>query len=340
MKCIVCKQPGEFLIKEKEEPQLTAGKALIQMRRIGICGTDLHAYQGNQPFFQYPRILGHELAGEILELGPGTEGFKVGDRVGIMPYVSCQECIACKRGKTNCCASLQVLGVHSDGGMQERVVLPTELLIPTNQLEWEEIAVLEPLAIGAHAISRSQISAGDTVIVMGCGPIGLGIMAFAQIEGARVIALDVQDQRLRFVKTQLGIQDTVNVQKVIAVEEIARLTEGQMAPIVFDATGNKQALEAGIDYMSHGGKFVLVGLFKGTLSYQHPSIHAKETSLLCSRNATRQDFDYVMEQLQQKRFPVNSFVTHTVPFLDMPQHFEDWLQPTTGVIKAMLTVPS
>lgn len=336
MKYIVCEKPGQFLVKDADEPQLDAGQVLIQMRRIGICGTDLHAYQGNQPFFQYPRILGHELAGEVLELGEGVSGLSIGDRVGIMPYVSCQKCVACRSGKTNCCTSIQVLGVHSDGGMQERIILSAELLLPANHLKWEEIAILEPLAISAHAIRRSAITAEDTVIVMGCGPIGIGIMAFAQSEGARVIALDVQDSRLAFVKANLGIEDIVNVLQGDAQEKIAAMTDGDMAQVVFDATGNKKALESGVDYMSHGGKFVLVGLFKGELNFHHPSIHAKETSLLCSRNATRQDFDYVMNKLNQKQFPVNSFVTHTVPFLDMPRHFEEWLKPETGVIKAML----
>lgn len=338
MKYIVCEQPGSFLIKNKDEPQLAAGQALIQMKRIGICGTDLHAFQGNQPFFEYPRILGHELAGEILQLGSDTAGFAVGDRVGIMPYVSCQKCVACRAGKTNCCTSIQVLGVHSDGGMQERVVLSTDLLLAANHLLWEEIAVLEPLAISAHAIRRAQLSKNDTVVVMGCGPIGIGIMAFAQMEGARVIALDVQEQRLAFVRDQLGITETIHALQEDAVQRMRALTAGDLAQVVFDATGNKQALESGIQYMAHGGKFVLVGLFKGELSYHHPSIHAKETSLLCSRNATQQDFEYVMKQLDEKRFPVNSFVTHTVPFLDMPQHFADWLKPETGVIKAMLEI--
>ena len=340
MKYIVCEEPGQFLIKEKQEPALEKGQVLIQMKRIGICGTDLHAFQGNQPFFQYPRILGHELAGEVIQVGESVTTYKAGDRVGIMPYVSCQKCIACRRGKTNCCTSIQVLGVHSDGGMQERIVLSQDLLLPANHLEWEEIAILEPLAISAHAIRRSQVTPEDTVVVMGCGPIGIGVMAFAQVEGARVIALDVQDSRLQFVKDKLGIKDTVNVLQGDAQKKVEELTNGDMAQIVFDATGNKRALESGVDYMSHGGKFVLVGLFKGELSYQHPAIHAKETSLLCSRNATREDFDYVMDKLNQKTFPVNSFVTHTVPFLDMPQHFDDWLKPETGVIKAMLELSS
>ncbi|MBX2872544.1 MAG: zinc-binding alcohol dehydrogenase family protein [Saprospiraceae bacterium] len=340
MKYIVCEEPGQFLVKEKSEPILQENQVLIQMTRIGICGTDLHAFQGNQPFFQYPRILGHELAGAVLKAGPGVTAFQAGDRVGIMPYVSCGKCIACRRGKPNCCTSIQVLGVHSDGGMQERIVLSQDLLLSANHLEWEEIAILEPLAISAHAIRRSQVMANDTVVVMGCGPIGIGVMAFAQMEGARVIALDVQDSRLEFVRENLGIKDTVNVLKGDAAEQVEKMTAGDMAQIVFDATGNKRALESGINYMSHGGKFVLVGLFKGELSYQHPAIHAKETSLLCSRNATREDFDYVMDKLNEKRFPVNSFVTHTVPFLDMPQHFEDWLKPETGVIKAMLELSS
>jgi len=336
MKFIVCQEPGSFLIQEKEKPQLKEGEALVKMKRIGICGTDLHAYKGNQPFFTYPRILGHELAGEILEIGTNEQGLQAGDRVGIMPYVSCKTCVACRAGKTNCCTSIAVLGVHTDGGMQEVISIPADLLLPANHLDWADIAIIEPLAISAHAVRRSQLTSADTAIVMGCGPIGIGIMAFAKAEGAKVIALDINNERLAFVKERIGIEHTVNVGDEDALAQIQALSNDELADVVFDATGSKQALEAGVNYMAHGGRFVLVGLFKGDLTYYHPFIHARETTLLCSRNATLEDFQYVMNKLEQKQFPVNSFVTHTVPFLSMPDHFDDWLKPETGVIKAML----
>ena len=182
MKNIVCETPGDFQLKDKEAPKAMHGEALLKIKRIGICGTDLHAYAGNQAFFSYPRILGHELAAEVLAIGPNQKYIKVGDKVVVMPYVSCDNCIACKNGKPNCCTNIKVLGVHTDGGMQEIINLPNNLLLPANNLKWEEMAIVEPLAIGAHALRRAQIKPGEIISVIGCGPIGIGMMKLAQLQ--------------------------------------------------------------------------------------------------------------------------------------------------------------
>lgn len=335
MKYIVCKEPGEFVLGEKELPAKVEGQALVRIKRVGICGTDLHAYAGNQAFFSYPRILGHELAGEIVEIEDNPQGLKAGDQVGIMPYKHCGKCIACRKGKTNCCANIQVLGVHTDGGMQEVISVPHELLLPTGNLSLEEIALIEPLAIGAHAIRRANLETDEFVVVMGCGPIGIGIMKLAQIKGAKVIAMDINDDRLAFAKEKVGIPYIINV-RANPVKKVQEITGGDMATAVFDATGNAQALMAGPDYMSHGGRFVLVGLSKEKLSYAHPAIHAKETTLMCSRNATYEDFQEVVKVLEGGQFPSDAFITHKVNFEEMIDHFEEWLDPKNKVVKAMI----
>ena len=335
MKYIVCEEPGRFSLLEKAEPEVKAGEALVKIKKVGICGTDLHAYAGNQAFFAYPRILGHELAAEVLEVNDSNAGIAVGDQVIIMPYLNCGKCVACRRGKTNCCTSLQVLGVHTDGGMQEIVSLPTNVLIPSPNLTFEEMAIVEPLAIGGHAVRRANLSVDETIVVIGCGPIGLGLMKLAQLAGARVIAVDVNDKRLEYAKTKIGVDMIVNALKepVVAVK---RLTDGDMATAVFDATGHKGALESGINYMSHGGRYVLVGLSKGDLNFNHPAIHAKETTIMCSRNATFEDFRHVVNILETGDFPTASFITHRVSFTDMIANFDSWINPETGVIKAMV----
>ncbi len=333
MKYIVCEEPNKFALKDKEIPVKEANQALIKIHRVGICGTDLHAYSGNQAFFTYPRILGHELAGEILEIGENPQNLKVGDHVIVMPYVSCGTCVACRHGKTNCCSNIRVLGVHTDGGMQEKVAIRTDLLIPANNLSYEEMAIVEPLAIGAHAIRRAHVLKGETIVVIGCGPIGIGLMKLAQIKGAEVIALDVDDARLDFVKNEIGVKHVVKVSET-AVEEVIKITNGDLAAAVFDATGNKRALEGGISYMSHGGRYVLVGLSKGDLTFSHPAIHAKESTIMCSRNATLEDFDFVINNLD--KFPTKAFVTHQVSFNDMIANFDAWLDPKNKVIKAMV----
>ena len=193
------------------------------------------------------------------------------------------------------------------------------------------MAIVEPLAIGAHAVRRAGVKKSETVVVVGCGPIGIGIMKLAQIAGAKVIALDMNENRLEYAKDSIGVDYVVNVGKD-PVKQISDITNGDMATAVFDASGNKFALEACPDYMSHGGRFVLVGLSKGELTYTHPKVHAKEMTLMCSRNATTEDFEHVISVLDQ--FPTESFITHNVPFTEMINHFDSWLKPETGVIKA------
>ncbi|WP_010179039.1 zinc-binding alcohol dehydrogenase family protein [Aquimarina agarilytica] len=331
MKYIVCEQPGEFLLKEKEQPVRKEGEALLKVKKVGICGTDLHAYSGNQAFFTYPRILGHELASEIVEIGANKAGLKSGDKVVIMPYVSCGTCIACRKGKTNCCTNISVLGVHSDGGMQEYISVRQDLLLPANNLTYDQMAIVEPLAIGAHAIRRAAVTQGEFVVIVGCGPIGIGMIKLAQIAGAKVIALDVNNDRLAYAKNEIGADYVINVSDN-AQDKIAEITNNDMATAVFDATGFKGALEVGTDYMAHGGRYVLVGLSKGELVFTHPKIHAKETTLMCSRNATREDFEHVIKVLDQ--FPTDSFITHNVSFTEMIANFDSWTKPETGVIKA------
>jgi len=337
MKCIVCEQPGKFLLKEKSPPFPKTGHALLEIKKIGICGTDLHAYQGNQPFFSYPRILGHELAARVVGIEEDNPyNLRMDDKVVIMPYLSCGHCIACRQGKTNCCTSIQVLGVHIDGGMQELINVPSNLLLKVNTLDYEQIAAIEPLAIGAHAIRRANIQKDEFVLVVGAGPIGIGIMRFAQLQGAQVIAMDVNEQRLSFVKEKLGIKFTVNALRQ-APKQINQITNDDGCTAVFDASGNKKALESGVQYMAHGGRYVLVGLFKGDLSFSHPFIHSKETTLLCSRNATMEDFQHVISVLENNQFSMDAFITHRVGFDQMIEHFDSWLLPETKVIKAMVS---
>ena len=327
MKYIVCEKPGEFLLKQKGKPDREPNEALLQINKVGICGTDLHAFMGTQAFFTYPRVLGHELAAQVLEVGPNSNGINVGDKVVVMPYVSCGKCVACKKDKSNCCSNISVLGVHSDGGMQEQIVVPVSLLIAANHMSYDQLSIIEPLAIGAHAIRRAAIQPGETIVVIGCGPIGIGIMKLAQIAGLKVIALDLNENRLNYAKNVVGIDHIINVQDD-PVKKILEITSGDMASVVFDASGNKFALETGPSYMSHGGKFVLVGLFNGDISYNHPAIHAKEITLLCSRN------EYVIGVIDQ--FPTDDYITHNVSYTKMIETFEKWLHPEAGVIKATI----
>lgn len=337
MKYIVCQEPGVFKFAEKPMPVPASDEALLKINKIGICGTDLHAFKGNQPFFSYPRILGHELAAQVVSIPNHVNHLKPGDKVAIMPYISCGKCIACRNGKTNCCTQLQVLGVHTDGGMQEYFTIHPKFLVQANNLSDDAIAIVEPLAIGAHAVKRAAISEKDVAVVVGAGPIGIGILFFAMQAGATVILVDLNESRLAYCKNNLGVAHHVVKAGDQALKAIQDLTQGDMAHVVFDATGHKGALETGIQYMAHGGKYVLVGLNKGNLEFHHPYIHARETTLLCSRNATPSDFQHVMQTLQAGEFPINQYISHHLAFENMIDDFEKLYDPDNGVVKAIVS---
>ena len=333
MKYIVCEKPGILSLKDKESPIRVENQALLKVNKVGICGTDLHAYSGNQAYFTYPKILGHELSCTVLEIDENKKNISVGENVIVIPYLSCKKCIACRNGKENCCVNLKVLGVHVDGGMQEKISVPIDILLPAKNLTYNQMAIIEPLSIGAHAIKRANVTSDGFVAVIGCGPIGIGIMKLLQIAGVRVIAIDINEQRLKYVEEKIGIDYVVKA-GTNSVDSVLKITDGDLCSTVFDATGNKSALESGHNYMSHGGSFILVGLSKGDLSYAHPAIHAKEITLKCSRNATKDDFKYVMSIIQ--KFPTESFITHEVSFNDMISNFENWIDSDSGVIKAIV----
>lgn len=332
MKGIVCEQIGRFRLVDMAEPPFVPGEAILRIRRIGICGTDLHAYKGNQPFFSYPRVLGHELAGVIEQVGDNDEGLSAGDQVSVIPYLHCGSCIACRNGKMNCCTDLKVLGVHVDGGMREMISVPVGRLMKTNGLTLDQSAVLEPLSIGSHAVRRSQLRADETALVIGAGPIGLGVMAFAKNTGARVIAMDINEERLAFCREWAKVDDTV----IALGNAKENKTNGEFPTVVFDATGNARSMTDSFGYVSHGGKLVFVGLVKADICFSDPEFHKREMNLLASRNATREDFVRVKEAIQSGTIDVNRYITHRASFADMIVQFDSWLRPELKVIKAMV----
>lgn len=335
MKALVCQQPGSFQYVEEQKPAIQSGHAVLKVRRIGICGTDLHAFEGTQPFFAYPRVLGHELGCEIVEVDEAS-GFKAGERVTFIPYFHCGECIACRNGLPNCCAAIQVFGVHVDGGMKEFISVPTSALLHGGEMNFDELALVEPLAIGAHGIRRAGVRKGEFVLVIGAGPIGLGIMEFGRIAGAQVIAMDVNDTRLNFCNDKLKLQHTINPLHEDVMQRLKEITNGEMPTVVIDATGNQKAINQAFLYMAHGARYVLVGLQKGELVVSHPEFHKREATLMSSRNATREDFDHVMMCMRNKLVDPATYITHRVKFEEMSDHFKSWLDPKNGVIKAMV----
>lgn len=336
MKTLVCIQPGEFEYREVDAPLAGPGQAIIKIRRIGICGTDLHAFEGTQPYFEYPRILGHELAGDLVDFDKAP-GFAIGDAVTVIPYFNCGVCIACRSGKPNCCMTIKVCGVHIDGGMVEYLAVPSAFLVQGRGMSYDQLALVEPLAIGAHAVRRAAVQPGEFVLVVGAGPIGLGTMESVRIAGGQVIAMDINEDRLRFCREKLQVLHTVNA-GTSPLEQLRHITRGDMPTVVIDATGSRKAIIDAFQYMAHGARYVLVGLQKGNIEFSHPEFHKREATLMSSRNATREDFDLVMASMQKGLIDPTTYITHRVDFGDVKREFAGWLDPANGVIKAMVEV--
>jgi 2-desacetyl-2-hydroxyethyl bacteriochlorophyllide A dehydrogenase len=281
--------------------------------------------------------LGHELAGELIAFD-NAPAFSVEERVTFIPYFNCGICVACRNGKPNCCVNIKVCGVHIDGGMVEYLRVPSYSLVHGNGLSYDDLALIEPLAIGLHGVRRASVKSGDYVLVMGAGPIGLAAMEFGRIAGGKVIALDVSETRLKFCRDHLDIHYTVNPADENAVEKIKTITGGDMASVVIDATGNLNAINSGISYLAHGGCYVLIGLQKEAFSFSHPEFHKRESTLMSSRNATRNDFEFVIECMKTGKLNAENFITHRTTFELVKDEFSQWLDPSNGVIKAMVEV--
>jgi len=332
----VCDFPGQVTLADRPAPVRGRDEALIRIRRVGMCGTDYHIVRGTQPYLSYPRVMGHELAAEVIEapddcaIGPGTP-------VCVIPYISCGDCRACRRGRENCCARLEVLGVHRDGGLAERLCVPARLLVDASGLSLDQAAMVEFLAIGHHAVDRGAVGADDRVLVVGAGPIGMAVALFAVRRGAEVTVLDGNTMRSRFCRDVLGVAHAPASGPDLE-RELARISGGEDFDVVFDATGSPVAMEAGFARVAHGGSFVLVSIVAAAITFDDPAFHKRETSLLGSRNATRADFVAVIEAIRAGAVPTAAMHTHSAPLDDLPARLGEWMTPEAGVIKAIVTI--
>ncbi len=336
MKTIVLEKPGDFRLTEMPALGSPApGEALVRVRRVGVCGTDIHAYQGNQPFFTYPRVVGHELGVEIAAVGPNEKGLAAGDRCAVEPYLHCGRCIACRRGKTNCCVALQVLGVHADGGMRELMTVPVAKLHRSRRLSLDQLALVEMLTIGAHAVRRAQIEPGENALVIGAGPIGLSTVTFAQLVGARVSVLEISAWRREFCRQHLQVERCLDGQGDTG-KRLQELLDGDLPTTVFDATGSPKSMMQAVQYVANGGKLVYVSLVQADLTFADPELHRRELTLLRSRNALAADFLWVMQMVEDGRVHLGPWITHRASAETMVAEFPAWLSPDRGVVKAVV----
>jgi len=333
---IVLSQPGTFDSADTPEPVRQPGEALVRVHRIGVCGTDLHAFRGKQPFFSYPRVLGHELGIEVIDPGESATDLKAGDRCSVEPYLNCGRCIACRRGKPNCCAVLKVLGVHSDGGMRPLLALPVRKLHPSKRLSYDQLALVETLAIGAHAVERAQIGPEDFVLVIGAGPIGLSVIQFARLHSRKLAVMDISDTRLEFCRKLFKVDFALKPGSK-AADELKSADAGDLPSIVIDATGNAASMAGTFDLASQGGRIVFVGLFSGDVAFNDPNFHRRELTLCGSRNALPDTFTTVIAAIESGEVDTTPWITHRFALADTPARFPGIAADPT-VLKAMIDV--
>lgn len=338
MKAISLEAPQQFKRIEVAAPEKPGpGEALVRVHNVGICGTDISGYLGKMPFFSYPRIPGHELGVEVLAVADDVKGVKPGDRCSVEPYINCQNCYACRRGHTNCCENHQTLGVHCDGGLRPRFLLPARKLHISRKLSFEQLALVETLAIGCHAVDRSGLKSEESCLIVGAGPIGLATLEFARLTGAKIIMLDVNAARLDFCRQVMGVKHTI-VSSEKTESELRDLTDGHLPDVVIDATGNSGSMSHAFGLITHAGRLVFVGITTDEVRFRHPLFHRPEGTLLCSRNALSKDFARIIELIEAGRLDTGPWITHRTGFDELIDVFPSYTRPETGVIKAVVAV--
>lgn len=335
MNVLVCQEPKVMIWEKREIPKPGDDEALIKLKTVGICGTDIHAWGGNQPFFSYPRVLGHEICGEIVGLGENINHLHNGQQVVVIPYVSCRKCPACRSGRTNCCENISVIGVHQDGGFSEFLSVPANSLLVTDGIDPHAAALIEPYAISAHAVRRAAILPGEQVLVVGAGPIGLGAAAIAKADGAQVVVADTSAARRAHVDTFLGLT-TLDPSAADFDASLRAAFGGSLAQKVIDATGNPQAMNNTVNLIRHGGSITFVGLFKGNLQFSDPEFHKKETTMMGSRNATEEDFAKVGRLMAEGKITAQMMLTHRYEFHALAEIYEQQVINNRELIKGVI----
>jgi len=338
MKAICLEAPKNFQRIEIPEPSApAAGEALVRVHRVGICGTDISGYLGKMPFFSYPRIPGHELGVEVLAVGPDVANVKPGDRCSVEPYINDPNSYASRKGKPNCCEKLQVLGVHRDGGLRPQFILPARKLHVSTKLAFEQLALVETLAIGCHAVNRASIQPDETCLIIGAGPIGLATLEFVKLTGVKTILLDMNDGRLEFCRNTMGVKHTLKPSENLE-KDLRDLTDGHLPDVVIDATGAAVSMSAAFGLVAPGGKLIYVGITTDEVKFKHPIFHRPEGTLLCSRNALPEDFGRIIKLIEDGKIDTRPWITHRTAFDDLIGVFPSYTRPETGVIKAVVEV--
>ncbi len=338
MKAFFITEPGKTAIGEMPCPDMGREDVKLQVRVVGYCGSDLNTYRGKNPMVSYPRIPGHEIAGTVLETGADVpDSVRVGMNVTLSPYTNCGVCPACRRQRPNACRDNQTLGVQRDGALTEQIVAPWQKLYLSDALSIEELALVEPLTVGFHAVDRGRVAATDVVAVLGCGAIGLGAIAGAAFRDATVVAVDIDDGKLAIAR-KAGATHTVNSAGADSLHErLAELTDGNGPDVVIEAIGLPMTYRAAVEEVAYTGRVVYIGYAKEPVAYETKLFVQKELDVMGSRNALG-DFASVIQMLEKGAFPVDDVVTRTVPFEQAGEALREWDADPGAVTKILVRV--
>ncbi|MBT6156726.1 MAG: zinc-binding alcohol dehydrogenase family protein [Planctomycetaceae bacterium] len=340
MKTIRLEEPRNLQHADIGEPDSPGpGQALVRTHRMGICGTDYSGYLGKMPFISYPLILGHELGVEVLEVGDGVTNVAVGEKCSVEPYMNCGTCYPCRRGNTNCCETLNVIGVMVDGGLCERFLIRADKLHPSEILSYEQLALVETLGIGCHATDRAKPKQGDHVLIIGAGPIGLATLEFTRLTGAEITVMDVVESRLEFCRETYGVPHTVLFKgDGSEFDQMLEITGGDKYAVVTDATGSDKSMSTALAYVAHTGSLVYLGITTKEISFFQAAMHKPELTIKSSRNALAADFTRIISLIEDGTINTGPWITHRTSFDDVIGEFETFTRPESGVIKAVIEV--
>ena len=336
MKAIVLEGPGRAVLQSVAEPEPGSDEILLEVRRVGLCGSDLNSYRGRNPLVTYPRIPGHEVSGVVAALNPAFPEWQPGTPVTLSPYSHCGACAACLRQRPNACQHNQTLGVQRDGALAERIAVPASRLFRAD-LGLKELCLVEPLTVGFHAVARGRVGPADVVAVFGCGGVGLGAIAGAAFRGATVIAVDLDDAKLETAR-KAGASHLLNTANEDLHASLARLTDGRGPDVILEAIGLPETFRAAVEEVAFTGRVVYIGYAKEPVSYETRLFVQKELDILGSRNALPEDFHAVMRMLESGRFPTDDAVTHVVPMAEAPAILDAWSREPARYTKIMIEV--
>jgi threonine dehydrogenase-like Zn-dependent dehydrogenase len=337
MKALFLTEPGKTEIREIDQPAVKDGEVLLKVGRVGFCGGDLNGFRGLFELQEYPVVLGHEVGAVIEEMGSGVpDSFRAGMKVTVYPYLNCGTCTSCKKGRPNACQDNKTMGVRRPGAMTRYITVPWEVLIRSEHLSLQELALVEPLTVGFHAVNRARLCAGESVAVIGCGIVGMGAVAASVSQEAEVIAVDIDDSKMDIAR-KAGVAHTINTKKADLHEALSEITKGEGPDVIIEAVGNSETYRAAVDEVAYTGRVVYIGYAKKPVEYETGMFVRKEIEIFGSRNCEKDvDFPAAIAYLEKGKFPVDDVISRVVNLDEAGKALAEWSENPGPITKILV----